>query len=115
MQNTSPKLDFRMYNNWISQGRSYSDIREDLAAKGYTDAEISRLIRTIDNEQHSKLHRKENNSIAMILMAVGVLLFLMGAGVTVFTYMQGQSAYIIFYGAIFAGIGIFLAGWAKKD
>lgn len=116
MQTTSsPKIDFKQYHHWIAQGKSYSAIREDLSQKGYTDAEISRLIRTIDNEQHAQLHRTATLHNAYLLMAVGAVLFITGAGITVYTYFTGRSVYVIFYGAILSGIGLFLRGWHKKE
>ena len=114
MSTSTTKLDFQKYHDWLAQGSSYSEIRKDLTSKGYTDEEVSRLIRVIDNEVHSKLHQKDSNTKAMGLMLLGAFLFLMGTGVTVYTYLMELSSYMLFYGAIFGGIGIFFSGWAKR-
>ena len=111
---STTKLDFQKYHDWITLGRSYSDIRKDLATKGFSEEEISRLIRVIDHEHHSKLHQKDSNGKALGLMALGTVLFLAGAGITTYTYLMGLSGYILYYGAIFSGIGLFFSGWAKR-
>lgn len=115
MHTSTTKLDLQTYHDWISQGRSYSEIRKDLATKGFSEEEISRLIRVIDNEQHAKLQQKDSRGKAHTLMALGAVLFLAGTGITVYTYLKGLSGYILYYGAIFSGIGIFFSGWAKRE
>lgn len=116
MQTTaSPRLDFKKYSTWIAEGRSFNEVRTDMAALGFTDAEISRLIRTIDNDIQAQLLRKERNRQALALISMGAVLFLMGAGVTLYSFFSEQSSYVLWYGAILTGLVLCFSGIAKRE
>ena len=115
MQTQTAKLDFKKYREWVAQGISYSEIRKDLAGMGYTDAEISRLIRTIDNEVQLELQKKSRNNKALGLMGTGAILFLLGTVITLLTFLGDSGSYILCYGAIGSGGASFLAGWHMRE
>lgn len=114
-QTVSGQVDFKKYQEWIMQGRSFSDVRKDLVNKGYTDAEISRLIRTIDNDVQLQLHSKRRNGNARNLILMGAVVFIIGSGTTLYTYLLGYNSYVLWYGAIISGLGMFFSGLAKRE
>lgn len=95
------------------KGRSYSDIRKELAESGMPAEEISRLIRKVDERVLGEtLHQGRKNRArqwylsGLILAIAGLILsILFNAGIL----LENLPA-ILVYTPFFAGIGIMLYG-----
>ncbi len=79
------------YLDWIREGRSFAEIREDLKKNGVPEEEVSRLIAEIDDTAiqaaaaGSAFSRLDWTKIGLAMMALGVLCYLLFQKVLHFT------------------------------
>jgi len=105
------------YLNKMDDDFRISQVREDLERNHFDEEEIKIIVRLVDNALQRKLADKENNRKATELMVMGAVIAIVGAGITIGTYMawidMGNS-YVILYGPFVGGLSLFAAGWAKR-
>jgi hypothetical protein len=109
--------DLDKYLNWIKEGRSFSEVREDLTKQGLSADEINRAILDIDEAaiQHastdSLLLRLDWTKIGLLTMALGVLCYVIL--VKILHYTQSLTATVVFLAA--GGTMIFVGYKAKSS
>jgi hypothetical protein len=108
---SSDSIDLTKYITWIQEGKSFSDVREDLKSLGYSDDRIKDLIVEIDNaliEQAMNIDQgfsaQKSDMIGKVLTGVG------GVILVVFIFIHSYTILGI-GGALFsAGVTFILFG-----
>jgi hypothetical protein len=105
------------YLGWIREGKSFSEIREDLGRQGLPAEEINRLILEIDEaalqqaSTGSAMAHLDWTRIGLVIMGVGALCYLLL--LKVFHYAGSLTITVIFLAA--GGAMIFLGYKAKNN
>ncbi|MFA0964132.1 hypothetical protein AB9P05_20150 [Roseivirga sp. BDSF3-8] len=82
-------INWDLYFDWVSQDRSFGDIRKDLELKGFDDDEIREIIDRIDDHITSRALNKSNKSVRKQAKIAGLLLFVAGLGTTAISLSTG--------------------------
>ena len=92
-------------------------VRQELEKHNIDEEEIKVIVRIVDNAHQRLSLTKAGNSKANELIWIGLVITIVGAGITMATYLgvinMGNS-FLIAYGPFFGGLGILFAGLAKK-
>jgi len=104
------------------EGKSYSMIREDLAASGMNEQEISRLIRKVDErvlkqtlEQGNRQRLKQWRVWGLILAMAGLLLTIAYKAGILFARLPALLVYIPFIAGIILLIYARMPGRKQRD
>jgi len=98
------------YSNERKKGIGFSTIRKELTNQGLNDEKIRDIIDLLGQREIREAERKNYNSKNINIVLMGLFLFLLGSAITVNSYINGKGQYILWYGAILAGIGMFASG-----
>jgi len=104
-------LDY--YTDKRKNGFGFSSIRKELTNQGLEDEKIRDLINLLSQREISEELRKTENSKSLSLAFMGLFLFLLGSSITIYSYINGKSQFVLWYGAILVGIGMFASGIVK--
>ena len=92
-------------------------VRKELEKNNVDEEEIKIIVRLIDNEVQRATVRKQESENARPLVQIGIFLTVIGAGLTIVTYVgiidMGDS-FMLVYGPFFAGLSLIVAGLAKQ-
>ena len=96
-------------------GKDYETIIKEIDRKKnrYTEENISHAKRKVDDfiVEYQLANQEKSKALNQIL--IGLFLFLIGAGITGYTYFSKNSQYVIAYGAILIGAWILKEGYKK--
>lgn len=95
------------------KGLGFSSIRKELTNQGLSDKKIRDIIDLLGQREIREAQRKRNNSKNINIALMGLFLFVLGSAITVNSYMNGKEQYVLWYGAILVGIGMFASGLLK--
>jgi len=101
------------YRDKKERGMSFSEIRKSLERQGVHSESIRVIIQSIDNEILKDEKIKSQNKNARELILIGLVLALSGLLITVLTFTRiiaMGNYYLLAYGPLIGGIGIFLKG-----
>ena len=87
----------------ISEIQKYKDDFDEVT---FENAE-RKIDEFIVNYQLAQLEKSK----ALNYIIIGIVLFILGSAITIFTYFHLKSQFILAYGAIIAGIGLFIHGF----
>ncbi|MEN7546965.1 hypothetical protein AAG747_03550 [Rapidithrix thailandica] len=108
------KIDINSIIEFTHQKKEYSEIRKLLVDNGYSDQEIKQIMKVVDEEQMRIASNKQSAKNSLNLILMGALLFSIGFGVTVYTFLSGGSSFILAYGAIISGVALMIKGRANR-
>jgi hypothetical protein len=99
------------------EGFDVYQIRKELEKNEVDDEEIKIIVKLVDNELQRNLKRKrESNSVKPAIL-MGLILMVIGAGITIATYtgiIDMGNSFLIVYGPFFGGLSILFGGLAKR-
>ncbi len=107
------QINIRHYVDLARQGMSYDDIREELLKENPSEDELAFIMNRVDRELN-KIESKKVNPQGYLL-PMGLFICAGGILVTVMSYMNASSAYVIYWGPILAGAVMALAGLAARQ
>jgi hypothetical protein len=94
-------------------GKEYDEIKQRLIDLNLKPEELSTILGKIDDyiiDYQLATQQKSNNVAEMI---GGVVFFILGAGITIFSYLSNRGNYVFAYGAILFGAWLFKEGYKK--
>jgi hypothetical protein len=94
-----------------------SSVRKEMEQNNVPEDEIKIVVRLVDNELQRRITTKTTNTQSNELIWIGAAVTLVGAGITLGSYfgiLDTGNSLIIAYGPFLSGIGILLAGLARK-
>jgi hypothetical protein len=101
------------------RGRDMSSIWKDLVAKGYKEPELREIIRLIDRAEMRAMKRQQMRERSQQMLIGGTLLVLLGLLITGLTFWRAMDAgggwFLLMYGPILGGGGMFLHGWLLRN
>ncbi len=97
------------YRKMAEEGIEYHIIREEAVKDGLEGDELKWVMRMVDNTLMKKEVSKVSSSSGTVSFFIGLFFVLVGAGVSIYTMMNGQSG-VIWYGAIVFGLMIMFLG-----
>ena len=110
--------DVEQYSELRIGGMDMSEIRRQLFEKGYSEDEVTTIVRMIDRAQDKAFQQEASNSRSGFLIVSGGFLLAIGLGLTISTWVRavqaGGGTYVLMYGAILTGFGSMLAGLAMR-
>lgn len=98
-------------------GFEIDTIIRELSEKNVDHEEIQIIVRVVDNEIQRNVLIKTANDKSKELILVGLVLAVIGGGITIGTYtglINLGNTFLLAYGPFFAGVSIMLTGLAKK-
>ena len=101
------------YSNERKKGIGFSAVRKELTEKGIQDEKIGEIIRLLGQREVSEEIRKTENSKNLNFAIMGLFVFFIGLSITIYSYVNGNGQYVLWYGAILVGIGMFASGLIK--
>lgn len=90
--------DFEKYSIWIKEGKSFSEIREDLLNNGIAEYEIKSILKLIDEHISETELQKLNHNQSVQWIFAGTLLTIL----SIFLFFVGIFPMIFFAAAGFA-------------
>lgn len=87
-------------------GVDYKDIRRELLRKNLSEEDINKVIHRVQRLELQHLKKKNANVEFSSGALIGLIITLIGVGITAYTYFSGAQIYIIAYGAILSGISM---------
>lgn len=99
------------------EGFDVYQIRKELEKNGLEEEEIKIIVRLVDNELQRSLKRKQESDRVKPAILIGLILTIVGAGITIATYtgiIDMGSSYLIVYGPFFGGLSILIGGIARR-
>jgi hypothetical protein len=99
------------------KGFELDQIRRELQSRDIPDEEIRAIVRLVDNDMQRELLTKSSSSKSNEIMWAGIVLTVIGAGITLGTYTglitMGDS-FLIVYGPFFAGLSMITGSFIKR-
>lgn len=106
--------ELREYSKKLAySGEEYHQIKEELMKLNLELGLVELILNEVDQnivEYQLILQEKERLLNQMI---IGALFFLIGIGITVYTYFTLQRQYLLMYGAILVGAWMFIENYKK--
>ncbi|NER13346.1 hypothetical protein GWK08_07845 [Leptobacterium flavescens] len=94
-------------------GSDYKDIRQELLRKNFSEEDINKIIHRVQRMELRHIKKKDSNTGFLNQAAGGLIIMLIGLGVTLFTFFSGSTHYILAYGAIASGAGVMIYGLTR--
>ena len=101
------------YSQKRIDGLDFSLMRKEMERKGIDATLISGILRCIDDDEQKELRKTTAKNSSKNLLIGGVITFIFGLFITVFTFLKFDGGFILMYGAILSGAGMLLTGIAK--
>ena len=94
------------------EGKNYDQILNTLEVISdlFHADELKEAKKTINDHIVNYQLAKQEQHKALTQAIVGVVLFFVGAGLTIVSFLKGKNQFIIVYGAIFVGLLLFIQG-----
>lgn len=92
-------------------------IRKELESKDVPDEEIRIIVQLVDSAIQNKVLTKTSNNVSKEIIVAGLVLTLVGAGITIGTYtglINMGDSFLIVYGPFFAGLAMTFGGLAQR-
>jgi len=92
-------------------------IRKELEENNVPEEEIRVIVRLVDNDIQKRALVGESNSKSSEIMIAGIILTIVGSGITLGTYtglIDMGNSFLIVYGPFFAGLSMYFAGLAQR-
>ena len=97
----------------VYEGKEYHEIKDELTRLSLDHQTIEKVLDEVDQYiVDFQLASQEKGNI-LNQMIIGGVLFIIGAGITGYTYAIGNRQYILAYGAILSGAWIFKEAYKK--
>lgn len=87
------EVNVNKYQQWITEGRSFSDIRNDLLIRGFSDEQTSSIISILNNWWLQEKIITEQKRASWQLKIAGIALF--GISIFITIYSLWRSAFTI--------------------
>ena len=98
------------YLDFAKKGLPYDEIRKKLVSKRFDNDQIQFIMYYVDKEMTKALIIKMNRSKGKSLMIAGLLFFAVAFLASLYTFFFTKSFYLIEYGGMIAGAGVFFTG-----
>ena len=89
---------------------NFSDIRKQLITEHIDENDIQYVVHQVDNLMQQYELAKIEKAKGWRYYFMGWLLFLLGLGATLYSYLHSYTHYYIFFGAIMSGIPLIFEG-----
>ncbi|WP_420387404.1 hypothetical protein [Roseivirga sp.] len=110
----------KLIDHYLEQARQpdfeIDQIRKELDGK-VPEEDIRAIVRVIDSSLQTNAFKKTNNGKASELVIAGLILTLVGAGITVGTYtglINMGDSFLIVYGPFFGGLSLLITGMTQR-
>jgi len=93
-------------------------IRKELELKNIDNEEIKVIVRLVDNEVQKRALNRSSNQKFNEMMYIGIVLMVVGVGLTLGTYtgiINMGNSFLIAYGPFFAGASLFITGLVRNN
>ena len=108
-------MEFRLLldlaNEFLSKrikGMEYREITQALLRKNLKEEEIAKVISRVKRLEIQYIKKQQANKKFLSNAAIGLLIAVIGFGVTIYTYYIGSNSFIFAYGAIASGMGLLI-------
>lgn len=103
-----------LYVDWIQQGKSFADIREDLQKKGFTADDIKAAISDVDDRLLAAAINKETGLQKINFVSVGIVVILIGAILAIIRLTTGYLSIGLIVTSVSAGPAFIFVGLRLK-
>jgi hypothetical protein len=106
------EINVDKYYAWLSEGRSFSAIREDLKAEGFSEEQIKQINTTLNDWLLTAEHEKVKQSVSRQWRLAGWTLAIITASLTIYSFLKSSSSIIIIsMGGAFLSWGMIYMGY----
>ncbi len=105
------------YIRKVKEGNFEIDqVRKELVSNGASKEEIKAIVRQVDYYLQKRELSKTKKNHAKDFIGIGVVLSLVGVGITMGTYTEiipSGNSFLIVYGPIIGGVSLLIGGWIE--
>lgn len=92
------------HEEWIRNGKTFQDVRNDLQRKGLSETEITTYIRILDDKVTHQTVSRANRHHSRTRFYIGLCMFMVGAYIAVYSFItSGGTEIVIGLGGMVGG------------